>query len=144
MKSFLASAFLIFSFATMGCSQKINENDLPNPVKTAFNTKFPGASGIKWGKENAKEYEAEFKLNNTSASANFGLDGSWVETETVIPLADLPAAVSTSVTKKYPGAIITMVEKLEMPGDKLLYETTFKVNGKKKSLELYPDGSLAK
>ena len=117
---------------------------VPAAVKNAFSTKYPNATNVTWGKENAKEYEAEFKMNGNAVSANFGLTGNWVETETVIPVADLPAAVSAAVIIKYPGAVITMAEKLEMPGDKLLYEAAFKVNGKKKSLELNPDGSLAK
>jgi uncharacterized membrane protein YkoI len=37
-----------------------------------------------------------------------------------------------------------MAEKLEQPGGKLLYETSIKVKGKKKSLEMNADGSLAK
>ena len=34
-----------------------------------------------------------------------------------------------------------MAEKLEMTPDKLFYEVTFKVRGKKKSIELNLDGS---
>ena len=143
MKSLLALAFCIVSFATMSCSQKINEKNIPGPVKSAFNTKFPGATAVKWGKENAKEYEAEFTFNNNAVSANFGLDGSWVETETVIPVADLPAAVKAAVSAKYPGAPITLAEKTEQPGNKTLYEVSVKVSGKKKSMELNPDGTVA-
>ena len=61
MRSLLSLACFIFSFATMGCSQKITEKDVPAPVKIAFNNKFPGAADIKWEKENKKELEANFK-----------------------------------------------------------------------------------
>jgi len=115
---------------------------IPDAVKNAFANKFSNVTNVKWGKENPKEYEAEFKFNNTSISANFDLDGNWIETETVIPVSDLPAAVSTSIAKKYSGAIIIMAEKLEMPGGKILYETSFNVKNKKKSIELNPDGSF--
>jgi polysaccharide deacetylase 2 family uncharacterized protein YibQ len=117
---------------------------VPAAVTNAFTAKYPGATEVKWGKESAKEYEAEFKLNGTNVSANFGTDGSWVETETVIKVTDLPAAVTSAIKTKYPGATITMAEKLEQPGGKILYEAAIKVNGKKKSLELKPDGSFAK
>ena len=59
-------------------------------------------------------------------------------------VTDLPAAVVAAINKNYPGAVITTAEKLEEPGDKLLYETVIKVKGKKKTLELNADGSLAK
>ena len=117
---------------------------VPDAVSTAFKSKFPNATNLKWGKENATEYEAEFKLNNTNVSANFNTDGSWVETETTIPITDLPVTVSTAITKKYPGAIITMAEKTEMPGNKIIYEVAIKVNGKKKGIELNPGGSFVK
>ena len=117
---------------------------VPDAVSTAFKSKFPNATNLKWGKENATEYEAEFKLNNTNVSANFNTDGSWVETETTIPITDLSETVSTAIIKKYPGAVITMAEKTEMPGNKIIYEVAIKVNGKKKGIELNPDGSFVK
>ena len=141
MKQLLLIALSIFAITTTSCSQKVNA---PPAVTNAFNGKYPNATNIKWGKESAKEYEAEFKLDGSNVSANFSTDGTWVETETVIKVTDLPAVVVNAIKKNYPGAVITMAEKLEQPGNKLLYETTIKVKGKKKTLEMRADGSLAK
>jgi hypothetical protein len=120
------------------CSQKLK---VPETVTKAFNAKFPGAAGVKWGKENAKEYEAEFKLNNTAISANFGLEGSWKETETTINSTDLPAAVMNAIKTKYPEGIITLAEKVEKP-DRTYYEIIVKLNNKKKEVEIMPDGKF--
>ena len=139
MKSYI----VVLMLAVAGMSANCQSIKVPETVKTAFSAKYPNASNVKWGKENAKEYEAEFKLNNNSVSANFGLDGSWVETESVIPASQLPAPVSAAVKAKYPGAVIALAEKTEQPGNKVLYEVTVKVNGKKKSVELNPDGTAA-
>ncbi len=144
MKSLLSLACFVFLFATIGCSQKITEKDLPVPVKTAFNNKFPGATDIKWEKENKKELEANFKMNNADVSANFSLDGTWVETETTIPASELPVAVINTVNTKYPGAVYGRTEKIQKLGGKILYEVNITVNSKKKELELNPDGSTAK
>ena len=141
MKRILIITYCIFAIAITGCSQKIN---VPAAVSNAFNSRYPGATNVKWGKESAKEFEAEFKFNGDNVSANFGTDGTWVETETMIKVADLPAAVVAAINKNYPGAVIRTAEKLEAPGDKLLYETVIKVKGKKKTLEMKADGSLAK
>jgi len=141
MKQFFLIAYAIIAFATTSCSQKIS---VPAAVTKDFAGKYPGATNVKWGKESAIEYEAEFKLNGNSVSANFSADGTWVETETMVKTADLPAAVVAAIYKNYPGAVITNAEKLEEPGDKLLYEATIKVKGKKKTLEMKEDGSLAK
>jgi len=144
MRSSLMLLGFIFSFVTIGHTQKITEKNLPVAVKTAFNTKFPGALNVKWGKENAKEYEAEFKLNNNAISANFLANGEWVETETSLSAADIPVTISNAIKSKYPGATITKGEKLEKPGDKIFYEVFIKTNGKTKEVELNADGSFVK
>lgn len=141
----MKNIFIVLTAAiTIGLSANCQGLKVPDVVKNAFTAKYPNATNVKWGKENAKEYEAEFKLNNNSVSANFGLDGSWVETESVIPVSELPVAVKAAISTKYPGASITLAEKTEQPVNKVLYEVTIKVIGKKKSIELNPDGSFAK
>ena len=134
---------LLLAVACVAATAHAQNIVVPAAVKNAFQSKYPDATDVKWGKENSKEFEAEFKLGNTSVSANFKTDGSWVETETVVPITDLPAAVSTAITTKNPGAVITLAEKLDMPGNKTLYEVSFRVNGKRKSMELHPDGTKA-
>ena len=130
-------------FVTLTAGLVAQKTNVPAKVTTAFNAKFPGAKDVKWGKESKTEYEAEFKLNGNGISANFKADGSWTETESVIKVSELPVAVVTAINKKYPGAVISKAEKVEMPG-KTAYETSFKLKGKKKSLELNADGSIAK
>jgi hypothetical protein len=71
------------------------------------------------------------------------LDGRWVETETTIPAGELPAAVTNAVNGKYPKAIFFRTERIEKPAGKTLYEVNIKVNGKKKELEMNPDGTIA-
>ncbi|MBK5272245.1 MAG: PepSY-like domain-containing protein [Bacteroidia bacterium] len=137
--------FLVLVVAiAISLSSSCQSITVPLAVTKAFNTKFPKATNVKWGKESAKEYEAEFILNNNPVSANFGMDGSWVETESAIPVADLPVAVSAVISTKYPGSPITMAEKTEQPGNKILYEVTVNLNGKKKGVEINPDGSFVK
>ena len=141
----MKNIFIVLTAAiTIGLSANCQGLKVPEAVKNAFATKFPTATNVSWGKENSKEYEAEFKMNNTSVSANFGADGSWVETETTIAETDLPAAVINAIHAKFPGGKITRAEKLEKPGDKTFYETVTKVNGKSKEVEMNPDGSVVK
>ena len=79
MKKLIMMLTLVASIAFSACGQKLDASKVPAAVKAAFAKKFPGATA-EWGKENSKEYEAEFKLDGKSASANFLTDGSWLET----------------------------------------------------------------
>ena len=137
--------FIVLAAAIVtGMSASCQGIKVPDAVKNAFAAKFPNATNVKWGKENAKELEAEFKLNNTNVSSNFGLDGSWIETETTINTSDLPAAVTNAINAKYPGNNITRAEKIEKPGGKIMYETVIKIGSKKKEIEINSDGSFIK
>ena len=138
MKKYIS---LLFAFACITVSATSQGISVPEAVKNAFQVKFPAATNVKWGKESATEFEAEFKNGATAVSANFKKDGSWVETETTIPAADLPAAVTDALQKKYPGVPVIRAEKLEQPG-KTLYEVAIRLNGKKKEAEILPDGTF--
>lgn len=80
-----------------------NEKNVPEKVKTAFAQKFKGATDVKWSKEDKNEWEAEFKLNNKSTSANFDVQGMWLETEYAITASEIPANINTQIKKDFPG-----------------------------------------
>ena len=138
----MKNIFIVLLAGIMGisasCQLKVTE-----AAKKAFATMFPNATNLKWDKESADEYEANFKLNGVAVSANFKHDGTWVETETTIKTTELPDAVTNAINSKYPGASYTHAERIEKPGGKILYEAIIKVNGKKKEMELNADGSFA-
>jgi|ERR1700722_9175355 hypothetical protein len=55
----------------------------PQPVATAFSTRFPGARLKKWY-QTPDRFIAQFKLNGKKLFADFGTDGSWQKTQTAI------------------------------------------------------------
>jgi len=117
---------------------------VPKAVTDAFAKKFPGATNIKWGKESAKEFEAEFKLNGKTMSANFLTDGNWTATEAMIEVAALPAAVVATVTAKYPGYTIIGADKIEKAGGKITYEAEIKKGSKKAEVIMTENGAIIK
>ena len=116
----------------------------PSLVSTAFAIQFANAVNVKWSKENAKQYEADFQLKGVKMSANYDLNGNWKETETEITLKDLPEAVAKSIKVKYPTAKISGAEKVERTASKLIYEADIIINGQGKEVELFPDGKFVK
>lgn len=143
MKKLIMMSTLFAAIGLAACAQGFDASKVPAAVKTAFAKKFPGATA-EWGKENSKEYEAEFKLNGKSMSANFLTDGSWVETEAEISAAELPVAVKSAVEKKYPGAVISKVFKIDNSKGEQTFEAEIKTGGKKKEVVLKADGTIIK
>lgn len=117
--------------------------EAPKAVKEAFAKKFPTAKSVKWEKENAKEYEASFTLDGTKMSANFSNEGTWVETETEIKIADLPTIVSTAIEAKYASWAITSASKIETAKG-IQYEADIKKEKVKKEILLNADGTFIK
>jgi hypothetical protein len=116
----------------------------PTAVQKAFAQKFAKATDIKWGKENSNEYEAEFVLEGIKMSANFATDGTWLETETTIPVSQLPAAVTAAVAKLYPNSTVIEADKIERAGKATLYETEIKTGTKKKEVVFDDKGVIQK
>lgn len=94
--------------ALVSCAQ-----DEQAMVKEALAAKFPNAKHVKWERENATEWEAEFKMDGKEYSANFANDGTWIETEYEMSKKDLPSVILATIETNYPGAKIEEVEKVE-------------------------------
>lgn len=141
----MKNLILVFAAAILisvtACAQ--NPKDLPAKVKTAFDQKFPGAQKVKWSKENATEWEAEFKMSGKEYSANYKADGSWMETEYEISANEIPAAVTTSLGKDFPGYKLVEFEISETAKGKI-YEFEIKTGTKKQEVALDEKGVLKK
>ena len=113
----------------------------PTAVQKAFEKKFPNATTVSWGKEGTNEWEAEFTFEGSTISANFADDGTWLETEKAIKIADLPKAVANAISTKYPGWSITEADKTETSKHGTIYEADLKKETSKKAVAFKEDGT---
>jgi hypothetical protein len=139
MKKYILSLMAIAIF----CSSMFAMTP-PMAVKTAFDKKFPAATKITWGKEAAKEWEAEFTFEGSTISANFYEDGTWLETETMIKAASLPSAVASAIKKNYPGYVILEADKTETSKHGTIYEADLKKGKSKRAVAYKEDGTYVK
>jgi hypothetical protein len=117
---------------------------IPSAVATSFAKQFPDASSVKWGMENSREYEADFKSKGIKMSANYDLRGNWKETETSVRPKDLPPQIIKAIANRYPGSVIRAADELERPAGKLIFEADIKTGAIKKEVELFADGRFVK
>ena len=110
-------------------AQKISADKVPAAVASAFKTKFPAAKKITWEMENKTEFEANFKLNAEEVSANFDNSGTWLETETEIKIAALPASVQSTIKNDFPGFKINEASKIENAKNGSCYEAEIEKAG---------------
>ncbi len=118
-------------------------DQVPQKVKDAFVKKFPTAKKVKWDKENATEWEAEFKMNNTEYSANFLEDGTWKETEHEIDEKEIPQNVKSALMGAYAGYKIKESEISETK-DGMLYEFEIKKGESEMEVAIDANGNIVK
>lgn len=117
------------------------DKDVPAVVKNAFSQKFQKATKVKWSNESNKEWEAEFKLEGIEYSANFDLNGTWLETEHEIGGKEIPAPVKTTLDREFSGYKIGESEISETSEGKV-YEFELKKNGKKTEVSIDNSGKV--
>jgi hypothetical protein len=106
-------------------AQKLQEKDVPAPVKTAFQKNFPQAKVEKWEKEGIN-FEAEFELNKSEQSVLFDAQGDIIETEIEIEISELPNGILDYVKKNYKEQSVKEAAKITDTKGTLTYEVEIK------------------
>lgn len=113
---------------------------VPEAVKAAFVKQFPAATNVKWGKENAREWESNFVMEGKTYSANYSSAGVWLETERQSSVKELPENVTKTFYEKHHGIVIREVMIIETSKGEIRYEIEFKQGLKLKEYLYSADG----
>ncbi|MFT3827958.1 MAG: PepSY-like domain-containing protein [Chitinophagaceae bacterium] len=133
----LLAAMITYVGATAQEKEK-EEKSIPAPAvaKAAFSKAFPGASKVKWEKENS-DYEVNFTKDGKEMSAVYDSKGVLKETEVEITAAELPAAATEYIKQHYKGATVKEAAKITTASGTVTYEAEvnkkdviFDANGK--------------
>jgi Putative beta-lactamase-inhibitor-like, PepSY-like len=139
MKKIILALILTGAFVTSKAQLK-----LPANVKAAFEAKFPTATKVKWGKENATTYEATFMEKGIKHSANINAQGAWLETESAIEFYAIPAAVKAAFETQHNGAVKKEIAMIEKADGTIVYEIEIKIKGKNVDCLYNADGTTFK
>jgi len=135
----MTKAFFIVLAATIfllsGCSGKFKESQVPVAAKQTFEKNYSGIKGT-WDKED-NNYEVSFKKDGKDMSVVINESGTIVETETDIPVTDLPATVLDYIKQHYQGREIKEASTITKANGAVNYEAEvddkdviFDANGK--------------
>ncbi|MEI6124702.1 MAG: PepSY-like domain-containing protein [Bacteroidota bacterium] len=143
MKKIFLMLIAMLLISGFSYSQKVTADKVPAEVKTAFQKMFPTATKVAYEMEKA-DYEISFMLDGTECSANFDKTGKWLETETELNDAQIPAAVKATLAKEFEGYKTKESVKLETPETAAVYEFDVAKGESLFEVQIARDGKLLK
>ncbi|HEX2617019.1 MAG TPA: PepSY-like domain-containing protein [Flavobacteriales bacterium] len=137
----LLPPLLLATLSVSACGQHLNATDVPAAAKAAFAQRFPHVHIVKWEPEDGTNYEARFTQQGVEWSAVYDPQGTWLETEHVLHLTDLPEPVRHALATNYAGQEPKKVEQADTPAG-----TTYEVEFRKDESEAIfsADGTVLK
>jgi hypothetical protein len=123
--------------------RQLKKSDLPPAVQRTADAQSQGATvrGYSSEMEHGKlEYEVALTVNGRSRDVSIAPDGSLLEIEEEVALAELPAAVRAGLEAKAAPGTITTVESITKHGTLVAYEAQVRTGGKRSEIQVGPDG----
>ena len=137
----LAAAALL---APAAHAQKVAPAQVPVAVAAEFKKAFPTVKTVKWEKEGA-DYEAGFEMGKAEMSAVITAAGALKETETELPVGQLPAPVQKALAANYKTSKITEAAKIVTAATgTTTYEAEVSQGGKHHDVLFNADGTEVK
>ena len=136
----------LLSFIAFAQEVKLKKKQVPRAVISAFESAYPQATirGFAREKENGKVYyEVESGEGQMTRDVLYNPDGTVAEIEESIPAGDLPADAQEALRAKYPGSVVTKVERITR-GNVTEYEAHAKLGKKSVSMEFDSSGKPLK
>ncbi|MCW3121216.1 MAG: hypothetical protein JWQ38_708, partial [Flavipsychrobacter sp.] len=131
---FIVVAWACFMVTNQSMAQ--GKVKVPDAAKKSFSAKYPGATKVKWEKEDA-DYEVNFSENGIKMSVVFDGQGKLVETENEVSVSSLPAKTMDYVKEHYKNSKVKGAAKITKANGEVFYEAEinktaliFDANGK--------------
>jgi hypothetical protein len=115
---FASLCFAVLPFASI--AQKLAASQIPAVVRTTFYKVHPGAIAA-WEPEGAS-YEANFKEAGKSMSVVIDKHGTILETETNVPLNELPAMAQVYIKQHFRGSKLQEISRIVKKNGAINYE----------------------
>jgi hypothetical protein len=134
--------------------------EVPEPTRTAFQTKYPTATNVSWGRYEPVEYidwnwagwpamdtgdyYVRYTVDGSDYWAWYDDAGTWVGTvSTVTNHSGLPTTVNNAINSNFPGYTISSVH-MENDKNRTAYEIKLEKGADKAKLLVAEDGTVLK
>jgi len=97
----------------------------PDAVKTAFTKAYPGATKVKYEKEDGN-YEVSFVMKGNEGSVIYNAKGVMQESEQEMKVTELPAIIATYMKEHYKGVTVKGAAKITKADGSVNYEAAVK------------------
>jgi hypothetical protein len=139
------AVFTALALSTIAFAQekKIQRADLPPAVEKTVAAQSEGATikGFSQEKEKGQTYfEAEMTVSGHTKDVLIDANGAIVEVEEQVQFDSLPPAVKDALQAKAGAGKILRVESLTKHDKLVAYEAVVQTAGKKKEIQIGPDG----
>ena len=124
MKSVFILAIIVSIGCLSACKQKLRESQVPVAVKATFEKEYPNIKGT-WDKED-EGYEVEFEKDGKEISLIIDETGKILETESMIAVKELPAAILDYMNTHYKGMKVEEAAKIVTANGDINYEAEIK------------------
>lgn len=119
MKNYLL--ILLGTLMTISLFAQQKAIDVPAAATSSFQKAFPGATKVKWEKEE-NDYEVLFTFGNKEMSAVYTASGAMMEKEESMEAKELPATIRSYIKQHYKGATIKEAAKIIKQNGVVNYE----------------------
>lgn len=124
-------------------AQKVPATQVPAAAQVIFRHTFATAKDVRWAKEGAS-YEVAFTQQGQKMSAVITPAGKLLETETTLPISQLPPAVRTTLARTYKTAKVSEAARLVRADGRTVYEAEIRQGGKQQDVLFTADGQVTK
>tara|TARA_R110001583_G_scaffold190000_1_gene353851 strand:+ start:669 stop:1094 length:426 start_codon:yes stop_codon:yes gene_type:complete len=138
MKNVIYVLGLVIMFVSLTSCSKKQPSEI---VLSSFAHKFPATDNLKWDKENATEWEAEFEIEGIKYSANFSSEGEWMETEYEVDMDEVPNIIHSILQSKFNDYEVKVAEVSITPGGNN-YELIIEKGRKEQELVFSENGEI--
>jgi hypothetical protein len=134
--------------------------EVPAPIRTSFETKYPTASDVKWAHSETtgvpvdwqwigwrmlddSDYVVTFNMDNSNYWVWYDDQGNWVGTVTDVSSSGLPSAINNLIQSQYANYTVTSVKK-ENDKNRTAYEIKLESGENKVKLLVDENGKILK